>query len=621
MTDPSEQRVDPGDAPVTTRRAMPSWTVPVALTVLLAIPLLVALVVLRNPRWYPLGDLAQTEMRVRAVGSAHPPLIGLPGRLGHLGNQGSHPGPMSFWLLWPFYQLFGAQAWAMEAASAALHVIAMATALWIAYRRGGTRLALGVALVLAVLARAYTVEWLTQAWNPYMPILAWIVVLLALWSVVVDDLLLLPVAVFAASFCMQTHLPYLGLAGGLIASTAVFVVVRAVRQRAEDPDALRRVARWTAAAVAVGVVVWIPPLIDELTQSPGNLTVVWRELTNPPETPIGTRLGLSWVLVHLNPWHIVTRGVLTASSAASVIPGVVVLLLWAGAVAIAARARHRALLGLHAVIAGALLFSVISLVRVHGYPWYYLTLWAWGICALLVLAVVWTAGAAVGDRAGATLPRWAPRAVDGVLAALVVICVVVFSIEATSATIPSPRYSTTLSRLAPPVVRALEEGKVPGGGRSGHYLVSWTDPISIGTIGYGLFDELQRQHFRVGAQRVHLGGVPPRQLLDPENATAVVHLSVGQDIEVWRTRPGAVQVAYYDPRSPAQRAEYDRLSAQVKGDLRAIGRDDLVPNVDGNVFTSSLDPRVPEPDRALLSRMVGLALPAAVFVGPPAAQT
>jgi hypothetical protein len=171
------------------------------------------------------------------------------------------------------------------------------------------------------------------------------------------------------------------------------------------------------------------------------------------------------------------------------------------------------------------------------------------------------------------------------------------------------------------VIRALDKGTVPGGGRRGHYLVTWTDPISIGTTGYGLFDELDRQHFRVGALRVHRGGVPPYQLLDPKNATAVVHLSVGHDIEVWRQKPGVVQVSYYDPRSPAQLAEYLRLHAAVTNDLNAIGKSDLVPNVDGNTFISSLDPRIPEPDRIMLSRMVGLSLPTAVFVGPPDAET
>jgi hypothetical protein len=604
-----------------TRRGLPRWLVPVGITALLAVPLLIALIVLRNPRWYPLGDLAQTEMRVRAVGTAHPPLIGLPGRLGQLGNQGSHPGPMSFWLLWPFYQLFGAQAWGLEAASVSLHLIAMATALWIAYRRGGARLALGVGIVLAVLARAYTADFLTQAWNPYMPILPWIVVLLALWSVLVDDLVLLPVAVFAASFCMQTHLPYLGLAGALVVLTALYVVARAFRQRAEDPDALRRALRWTGVAVGVGVVVWIPPIIDELTRSPGNLTVVWRELTNPPEPPLGARHGVSWLLALLNPWHLLTRGVVTTSSAASVIPGVFVLVIWATSVVAALRARHRALLALHAVVGGALVFAVISLVRVHGYPWYYLTLWAWGVLALLLLAVVWTAAVVVSERRPDRAARMPYGAVNGALAVALVACVAVFSVEATSTEVPSARYTHTLSRLAPTVVRALDEGRMPGGGRNGHYLVSWTDPVSIGTVGYGLLDELERHHFRVGAQRVHRGGVPPRQLLDPKDATGVVHLSVGPDIDLWRTRPGVVEVAYYDPRSPAQQAEYARLRTRVIEDLRAIGRDDLVSNVDGNVFTSSLDPRVPEVDRAMLSRMVGLALPAAVFIGPPEAQT
>lgn len=621
VSDPASSGIPSATASTTTTRRFHTWLVPVALTVVLAVPLVVALVTLGHPRWYPLGDLAQTEMRVRAVASGHPPLIGLPGRLGQLGNQGSHPGPMSFWLLWPFYQLFGGQAWAMEAASASLHLAAMATALWIAYRRGGARLALGIGVLLAVLARGYGAALLTQAWNPYMPVLAWIVVLLALWSVVVDDLLLLPVAVFAASFCMQTHLPYLGLGGGLVAVTVVFLFARAIRTRGEDPDGLRRLLRYTGISAAVGVVLWLPPLIDELTQSPGNLTVVWRELTNPPEPPIGARRGLSWLLVNLNPWHIVSRGMVTASSSASVVPGIVVLVVWAGAVFVAARRRDRVLLALHGVVGVALLFAAISLVRVHGYPWYYLTLWAWGLCALLILAVVWTVAVSLPASVTARLPDSGTTFADGALATVVAVCVIFFSVEATSTTVPSSRYSDTLSRLAPKVVTALDNGTVPGGGRRGHYLVSWTDPIAIGTMGYGLLDELERHDFRVGALGANLGGVPRRQILDPKDATAVVHLSVGPDIALWATKPGVVQVAYFDSRTDAQRAEYDALHARVVDDLRSIGRADLVPNVDGSTFTASLDPRIPAVDRALLGRMVGLTLPAAVFVGPADAQT
>src|SRR5262249_28412336 len=143
----------------------------IGLLVVLTVPLAVALAVLHGTHWYPVLDFAWTEMRVRGVFSSHPPLIGLTGRVGQLGSQGRHPGPLSFYALWLFYQLFGAASFALEAAAVSLNVLAMGAALWIAHRRGGVWLVLGVAAVLAVLTRALGTTILTQPWNPYMPVL------------------------------------------------------------------------------------------------------------------------------------------------------------------------------------------------------------------------------------------------------------------------------------------------------------------------------------------------------------------------------------------------------------------------------------------------------------------
>ncbi|MDQ3147630.1 MAG: hypothetical protein M3R01_11995, partial [Actinomycetota bacterium] len=87
----------PGSEREQSRRRARSLLLAVVLLGLLAVPLVVALVALRQPRWYPVLDMAQTELRVRDVSSADPPLIGLAGRIGKLGQQGSHPGPFSFW--------------------------------------------------------------------------------------------------------------------------------------------------------------------------------------------------------------------------------------------------------------------------------------------------------------------------------------------------------------------------------------------------------------------------------------------------------------------------------------------------------------------------------------------
>ena len=103
----------------------------------LAVPFVVALAVLAGADWSPVLDLAMTEFRVRDVFGAHTPLIGLPGRIGTFPDQGSHPGPLSFYLVAPVYRLLGSTAYGLLVAAAVINVAAAWTAIWVAGRRGG----------------------------------------------------------------------------------------------------------------------------------------------------------------------------------------------------------------------------------------------------------------------------------------------------------------------------------------------------------------------------------------------------------------------------------------------------------------------------------------------------
>lgn len=78
-----------------------------------------------------------------------------------------------------------------------------------------------------------------------------------------------------------------------------------------------------------------------------------------------------------------------------------------------------------------------------------------------------------------------------------------------------------------------------------------------------------------------------------------------------------VEVAHHEPRTPAQVERYDELHAEVLRGLRAAGRDDLIPTLEGRVMMVACDDRVPDPIVAAVDEMVGLGQPAAVFVGPP----
>lgn len=580
--------------------------------VLLAVPLVVAIVVLAQSHWYPVLDLAQTELRIRDVASAHPPLIGLPGRIGKF-LQGSHPGPISFWLLWPFYEVAGASAWAMEVAAGALNVIAAVTALWIAKRRGGPVLVLGVAAALAALMRYYGPSLLTQPWNPYMPMLWFVVFVLAVWSVLLDDLAMLPLAVFAGTFCVQTHISYAALVAGLGALAVVGAGFGAWRPGA-PPGARARLLRWGAVALALGVVLWIPPVVQEITSDHGNLTIVWNYFTNPPESSIGLRAGAEQMLIHLNPWTLLAQ---RSATSGSLVPGGLVLGAWAASAVVAWSRRARSLVALDIVLAVSLVLGAVSISRIFGFLWYYLMLWAWGLNALVLLSIVWAAVLLAGPRIPAERRDRVTRASLVTIAGVAVVIVALFVNDASTVEVPEKKVSDLIAAIAPRTVRALELGKVMGGGRRGRYLVTYTDTVNIGAPEYALVDELERKGFDVGGPPVLKWIVTPHRVLTPQTATATVHFARGNDISKWRARPGYVQVAYADLRRASQRVEYGRLRARVIPELRAIGRSDVVPLVDNNLFIATFDPKLPKRIKTRLEAMLGIGQPAAVFMGPP----
>ncbi|MBI2709542.1 MAG: hypothetical protein HYX34_07585 [Actinobacteria bacterium] len=595
-----------------------------ALAAVIVAPLAVGLAALRRPRWYPILDLAMTELRVRDVFTSRTPLIGLPGRIGVLGQkQGSHPGPLSFWLLAPVYRLLGSSAWAMEVGTVVLHLAAIALALWLAHRRGGQGLALGLAAGLAVLVRSYGASALTQPWNPYLPLLWWTVVLLAVWCVLCGDMVGLPVAVAAGSLAAQTHLPYVGLAGGM-GLLALVGVVLAFR-RAEPGGPRRRVAFWLGGSIALGLVLWSGPIIDQLTVEPANGTLLVDYFRNPPEDPVGLATGVRMLLLHLDVWRLVTaQGANTPSLAAaasapagSLVPGAVVLALFGASAVAAWRLRHRALVRLHVVVAFALGLGAVSISRIFGLLWYYLMIWAWGITTLLVVAVGWTLAEVVRRRLAPGARLRAARVAAGGLVVVLVTSSTVLGVDAASVDQPAPQLSAAMAGIVPKVVAQMADGSRPGLGRDERYLVTWTDAMHIGSQGIALVDELERDGFDVGVLSSWAVPVGRSRARTRAQATSLVHLATGRYVERWRAKPGVVQLASVDLRTPAQRAEFERLRSRAIVALRAAGRSDVVANVDANLFAAAIDPRIPGDVADELSRMLDIGGPTAVFVAPP----
>jgi hypothetical protein len=622
----SDQLDSASAAPPVDRR----WHVAAASFVVLAVPFVVAAVTLRRPHWYPVLDLTMTELRLRDVGTRHTPLIGLPGRIGpSLMEQGSHPGPLSFYLLAPMYRVLGSSSWAMLVGAITLNVGALGASLAIAARRGGTRLVIAVAALLALLCLGYGLTALTQPWNPYLPLLWWVVFILAVWSVACGDVVMLPVAVAVGSLCAQTHVPYLGLAVGL----GVVAVVAAVRQwlHATPGSSQRRwVGRWGIVAGVVGVLLWIPPVVDQAVNDPGNLRALYDHLITPagPDEPAGIGRGVELALHHLDLVGLIgdvrADGTLLQASGdadGSLVPGIVLLVAWLAAALLARRLERPALVRLHLVVGVSLVLGVASMSRILGKEWYYLMLWAWATTALLLLAIGWTVLAALArSDARPAMPRRArAAAVTPGLVGVLAVASVALTVEAVDVEPPEPHLSSPLGAVLPGTLAALDRGVGPATGRDGRYTVVFDDALYFGSQAYGLVGELERAGFDAGMPAVYHVPITDHRVIAPEDATALVVLASAGNLNRWRAVPEAVEVASVEP-TEAARAEFDRLREAVIADLRTDGFDDLVTMVDTNLFAASIDERVSDRAEQLMARMLELGQPTAVFIAPPGAS-
>ena len=591
---------------------------------LVAVPFVVAAARLATRDYHPVLDQAMAEFRVRDVGSGDTPLIGLPGRIGVFPDQGSHPGPLSFYLLAPTYRLTGSGAWGLLAGMIVLNLIAVAVVLWLAQRRGGAPLTVAVSGVLVLLVRGYGFDVVTQPWNPYLPLLFWLIVLLAAWGVLDGDKRLLVLLTAAGSLCAQTHMPYLGLCLGMFALCVAALVWRAIRHPVERNETSNAIA----SSLLVGLVLWAPPLFDQLTNDPGNLRMIADYFRNPPEAPVGYGEGIQLVLRHLNVFRLATGafgadGYVTRAAFdldGSIVPGVLVLLTWVGSAALAWRLRHRLLVRLNVVIGWALVLGGVSMSRIFGKVWYYLTLWAWTTTTLLVVSVLWTLAVVLRDRIG-DHPARRPRAL---LAAISGVAVVgsygALMVEAFGARAPEQHLSDTLAEITGPTADALASGAGVATGREGTYVVTWNDASNFGSQGYGLVNELERRGFDVGVPYTWRVPVTIQRVRTFGQADAEVRLATGFYIDEVRALPGATLLVEYDPRDPDELAEYDRLETSVVAALESAGLDDLVPLLTSNLFGLQLDPRVSSEVQEQVNRMLELGTPTAVFVMPPGAD-
>ena len=524
------------------------------LAIVVLVPAIVAAIAIVRPQWYPTGDMAQAELHVRGFWS-HPPLVGAAGRIQNAaGVQGSHPGPLLWLAMWPIYALGGSTSTALVVSVVIVHVATAVLALWLALRRGGVTFCLILAVVLALIVHAGGPEQFTEPWNPWMGLLPFLVLILAAWSVLDGEHWAIVLAVAAGTYSVQAHTGYVLVVGVLLTVLGVTLIVRAWRRPAAEPVAPRS-RRWSSTLGWLGVglltafVLWIPPLIDQLRRTPGNLSILKDSFTHPDAPYLGAGKVAEVTVVQLNvlgPWLLGPGR--DGIDAVAIIGFIAFLALWAVGVLTAWRRRASSELHLHAVLGVAALLAIVSISRIFGVYLEYTVRWVWFITGTVIAASIFSL-----VRAHPLPDRWRRPAGAGALA-VAAVALVVASVQFVDRAGPTGAIDSRIVAGLTPQVEAQLDRQTP-------YLVRWSDPSTLGATGIGLVLELERRGYHVG--------------VDPQFAAAALpHRAaggLGRRGALRRRRRGCDRPRQDAPRRRRARGVRRPLAGPAGAERRAAG--------------------------------------------------
>lgn len=271
----------------------------VAAAIVVVTPLVCAVVAFVTG-WVPSNDWAVVVARGFDTFSPHTPLVGQWSSLSsYVGYDVHQPGPIQFWLLGVPEHLFAPSTFGALVGQAIIATFAAAAFLVAVHRRGGARLVGPAAVVLMILFHSLGAEILRSPYNPSAAVLGLAAYLAAAWSLLCDDDVFWPVLLFAGSLSVQTHVTYLVPMGCI----GLLVVIAAVVRRRRGESTVRSVRHRRAvlgASVAVMVLCWIGPLIDQIWGK-GNL---WRLIKAGTDTtsPVGPAFAVHRLIEQLGVW-------------------------------------------------------------------------------------------------------------------------------------------------------------------------------------------------------------------------------------------------------------------------------------------------------------------------------
>ena len=441
-------------------------------TILLAAaPVLAGLAQRLANSWQPQGDDAAIAWLSHDVFTSHSPLVGMPSTIGGPGTARAHHwGPLLFWVLAVPQKLASDNPVGLHIGLLLLELAAITGAAVFTYRRLGRLATLTLLVLLGLVTWSLGRQVFSSIWNPNIALLPLVAVFVLVWSVADGDDVALPFLVFAASFVVQCNVLYTPLVAALLAWAVVgLALTRRERRRAETGPDRARFRRTLIVSAGVLVFCWSAPIIQELTNRPGNIELVLRNgsAEQGPHAGLGRALSITANTIGIRPLWSHPISSLEDIFASAATPGIVttltalaIVLTIVGGLILTWRRESvlRSLLGTALVGLVGLPLIVSRLPYAFGIaPYRLLSAWVVGMFvwfAFVIVVARWVSRHAVQSAAPATRAAIV-RACACVLSALLVVVAVLGAQGQTPRAIREPDSSDAVARLVTSARRSI----------------------------------------------------------------------------------------------------------------------------------------------------------------------
>ena len=483
-------------------------------------------------------DLALIDLHVRRA-------MAFRQQLGVFDHDGwNHPGPAYFYLQSLVYRILGDRPSSLFAGAVLLSGLSALGVLWVVRRRTSATRTLVAAAILCWLgillcaqgsnAMTYSegsLGGLASPWNPMVVIVPLLLLMMLSASAVAGSGLSVLGAALVGSVIVQANISSAPLALLLIAVAAVGWVVGLVRHRGSG-QRLTAAGRLLAAGGGVLLVLaWLPPVIEQLTGHPGNMTLIARYFSSSrPGQPLSAAW---WSLIDVaasavvGPSQVMAR--LLGNRPPHMVLGVLALVVAVGSAAaslvVGIRQRRRFAAGLGLVSLVATLGLLVSFSRIVGFIFGYLVVWA----VVVPLAAVLSLGLlGVPERWRTDRSLVVVRAV---MVGLVALASLTFTIAALRIPPTSSASDPQVARLATMVAGELRPGQAVAVGDAGAGTTE-TQLLDLERF-IGLVNELDREGYRPKVNHLWRAQFGPGYQASGREASSFV-------LETWTPRsPGS----------------------------------------------------------------------------------